>query len=257
MPPILTTLVTAAGLALAGQALANGPCSGTVTFGEGDTRIAADITTGRNGAGESALGDVITDAQLAATTPVDKGGAVVAFMNPAGIRTNLTFAGSAAGEGDGSVTYGEAFTVQPFGNSLVVKTLTRQQIYDLLRQQWVQGQFPDGGRTLQVSNGFTYRHTFVPNVSPMVDPAAEPGKTYACPGTVAINGVPLDPAASYRVAMNSFLATGGDGYSVFNLGTDQLGGDVDLDAMEAYFRANPQGVAPGPQNRIQQVADWG
>ena len=74
---------------------------------------------------------------------------------------------------------------------------------------------------------------------------------------MAINGVPLDPAASYRVAMNSFLATGGDGYSVFNLGTDQLGGDVDLDAMEAYFRANPEGVAPGPQNRIQQVADCG
>jgi 5'-nucleotidase len=80
-------------------------------------RITADITTARNSAGESALGDVIADAQLAATAPTEKGGAVVAFMNPGGIRTDLAYAGSAAGEGDGNVTYGEAFAVQPFGNT--------------------------------------------------------------------------------------------------------------------------------------------
>jgi 5'-nucleotidase len=209
--------------------------------------ITADITTVRNAAGESALGDVVADAQLAATAPADKGGAVIAFMNTGGIRANFTYAGSTAGEGDGNVTYGESFTVQPFGNSLVVKTFTGQQIYDLLNQQWAVGQFADGGRTLQVSSGFTYQHTFVRNSSPL-------GGQYVCDGSVKINGVPVDKAASYRVTMNSFLASGGDNFSVFNLGTGQLGGDLDLDALEAHFQANPGGVAPGPQDRIQHVA---
>jgi 5'-nucleotidase len=208
--------------------------------------ITADITTARNTAGESALGDVIADAQLLATQPADKGGAVIAFMNSGGIRANLTYAGGTAGEGDGNVTYGESFTVQPFGNSLVVKTLTGQQLYDLLNQQWGSNQFADGGRTLQISQGFTYQHSFQPNVSPL-------GQNYVCDGSVMLNGQPIEKAASYRVTMNSFLATGGDNYTVFNLGTDQLGGDVDLDAMEAYFGAHSP-VAPGPQDRIQQVA---
>ncbi len=193
------------------------------------------------------LGDVIADSQLAATAPADKGGATIAFMNTGGIRANLTYAGSTAGEGDGNITYGEAFTVQPFGNSLTVKTLTGQQLYDLLNQQWAIGQSSDGGRTLQISGGLTYQHTFVPNVSPL-------GANYVRDGSLKLNGVPIDKSASYRVTMNSFLASGGDNYSVFNLGSNQLGGDVDLDALEAYFHANPDGVAPGPQNRIQQVA---
>lgn len=209
--------------------------------------ITADIATVRNAAGESALGDVIADSQLAASAPANKGGAVIAFMNTGGIRANLIYAGSPAGEGDGKVTYGEAFTVQPFGNSLTVKTLTGQQLYDLLNQQWAIGQFSDGGRTLQISNGFTYQHTFIPNASPL-------GANYVCDGSLKLNGIAIDKSASYRVAMNSFLASGGDNFSVFNLGTSQLGGDVDLDALEAYLQANSGGVAPGPQNRIQQVA---
>lgn len=208
--------------------------------------ITADITTARNAAGESALGDVIADSQLAATSPASKGGAVIAFMNTGGIRANLIYAGSTTGEGDGKVTYGEAFTVQPFGNSLTVKTLTGQQLYDLLNQQWAVGQFGDGGRTLQISNGFTYQHTFIPNVSPL-------GIKYVCDGSLKLNGIEIDKSASYRIAMNSFLASGGDNFSVFNLGTDQLGGDVDLDALEAYFQTSSDSIAPGPQNRIQQV----
>ncbi len=208
--------------------------------------ITADITTARNAAGESALGDVIADSQLAATPPASKGGAVIAFMNTGGIRANLIYAGSTTGEGDGKVTYGEAFTGQPFGNSLTVKTLTGQQLYDLLNQQWAVGQFGDGGRTLQISNGFTYQHTFIPNVSPL-------GIKYVCDGSLKLNGIEIDKSASYRIAMNSFLASGGDNFSVFNLGTDQLGGDVDLDALEAYFQTSSDSIAPGPQNRIQQV----
>lgn len=207
--------------------------------------ISADITRTANAAGASALGAVIADAQFDATSPVDKGGAVIAFMNPGGIRADFTFAGSTANEGDGNVTYGEAFTVQPFGNSLVVKTLTGQQIYDLLEQQWAANQPAPGGRILQVSEGFSYKHTFVPGLSAL-------GGSYVCDNSVTVNGAPLDKAASYRVTMNSFLATGGDNFSVFNLGTDQLGGDVDLDALEAYFVVNSP-VAPGLQDRIEQV----
>lgn len=208
--------------------------------------ITADITRARTAAGESALGDVIADAQLEATAPANKGGAVIAFMNSGGIRADLQYAGSAAGEGDGNVTYGESFTVQPFGNSLVVKTFTGQQIYDLLEQQWAIGQYADGYRTLQVSKGFGYKHTFVPNSSPL-------GGHYVCDGSVTLNGVAIDKAASYRVTMNSFLASGGDNFTLFNQGTDQLGGDVDLDAMEAYLSGHAP-VAPGARDRIQHVA---
>ena len=207
--------------------------------------ITADITRATNAGGESALGDVIADAQLEATSPASKGGAVIAVMNPGGIRADFTFAGSTAGEGDGNVTYGEAFTVQPFGNSLVVKTLTGQQIYDLLEQQWAANQPAPGGRILQVSDGFAYKHTFIPGSSPL-------GGKYACDNSVTLNGVPLDKSANYRVTMNSFLATGGDDFTVFNLGTDPLGGDVDLDALEAHF-VSQSPVAPGPQNRVERV----
>jgi 5'-nucleotidase len=206
--------------------------------------ITTDISRSPNTAGESPLGDIIADAQLEASQPADKGQSVIAFMNPGGIRADFTYAGSSAGEGDGLVTYGEAFTVQPFGNSLVVKTLTGQQIYDLLEQQWAANQI-SSGRILQVSQGFSYQHTFIANVSPL-------GATHVCEGSVLLNGAPVDKAASYRVTMNSFLATGGDNFTVFNLGTDQLGGDVDVDAMEAYFTAHSP-LAPGSQNRIQQV----
>lgn len=207
--------------------------------------ITADITRARTIAGESALGDVIADAQLAVTAAPEKGGAVVAFMNTGGIRADLTYAGSSAGEGDGNVTYGESFTVQPFGNSLVVKTLTGQELYDLLNQQWAIGQFADGGRTLQVSSGFSYDHTFTPNVSPL-------GSNYVCDGSVKLNGVAIDKSASYRVTMNSFLATGGDNFTVFNLGTDQVGGEVDVDALEAFFRKTGV-VPPGARDRIRHV----
>ncbi len=207
--------------------------------------ITADITRAVTAAGESALGDVIADAQLEATRAADKGGAVIAFMNPGGIRADLRHAGSPAGEGDGNVTYGEAFTVQPFGNTLVVKTFTGQQIYDLLEQQWAADKSARG-TILQVSGGFAYKHTFVSGSSPL-------GGKYVCDGSVTLNGTLIDKSAGYRVTMNSFLASGGDRFSVFSQGTDQLGGDLDLDALEAYFAAHSP-VAPGPRNRILQAA---
>jgi 5'-nucleotidase len=207
-------------------------------------KITADITRTMNAAGESALGDVIADSQLEATQAAGFGAAVVAFMNPGGIRADLTFASSPAGEGDGNVTYQEVFTVQPFGNSLVTQTLTGQQIYDALEQQW--GSAQPYVRILQVSVGFTYQHTY---------DAGDPlGGQYVCDGSVKINGVALDKAAHYRVTTNSFLADGGDNFSIFTEGVDKLGGAQDLDAFEDYFSKRPAGVAPGPQNRIVKVS---
>ena len=198
-------------------------------------RITANITRTANAAGESALGDVIADAQLFATTPAALGGAQISFMNAGGIRADLTFAQISGGEQPGEVTYGEAFTVQPFGNSLVTMTLTGLQIDQLLEKQ-----FDGGVGILQVSNGFSYARSTSAPVGSKVS-------------AITLNGVPLSPTGSYRVTVNSFLADGGDNYTVLREGTNRLGGDVDLDALEKYFQANPAGIPPGPQNRIQVV----
>ncbi|MGH8926146.1 MAG: bifunctional metallophosphatase/5'-nucleotidase [Acidimicrobiia bacterium] len=191
-------------------------------------------------AGESSVGDVIADAQLAATSSATTGNAVVAFMNPGGIRTDagFIFAGSPAGEGDGNLTYGEAFAVQPFGNSLVTMSLTGTQIDTLLEQQWVGQVSP---RILQVSAGFTYTWD-----------NSQPNGSKVDPATIAIGGVTVDPGASYRVTVNSFLADGGDNFFVLRDGTDRLGGEIDLDALVTYFETNSP-VAPGPQNRITRL----
>ena len=192
--------------------------------------VSTDITRVDDAEGESPLGQVIADAQLAATAPAGFGEAVVAFMNKGGVRDEIDFAPSGA-EAAGAVTYGEAFAVQPFGNSLVTMTLTGAQIDILLEQQ-----FQGAVSKLDVSEGFTYS----------LSASAAPGSKVSA---MAINGVAVDPAASYRVTVNSFLADGGDNYPVLVQGTDRLGGAVDLDALVAYFAANPT-VTPGPQDRV-------
>jgi 5'-nucleotidase len=194
----------------------------------------ADMTKTNNAAGESALGDVIADAQLASTSPTDFGGAVVAFMNPGGIRADLVCSQPCSAASPAPVTYNQLFNVQPFNNVMTVKSMTGDMIYRLLEQQ-----FTGANGILQVSNGFAY--SWSPNATPHV-----------VPDSVEINGVPVDKSASYRVAMNNFLASGGDGFTVFNEGTDPLGGEIDLDALVNYFMHNSP-VGPGPQNRITQV----
>jgi 5'-nucleotidase len=167
-----------------------------------------------NPSGESTLGNVIADAQLAATRPAGLGGAEIAFMNPGGIRADIE-----AGE----VTFGEAFSVQPFGNNLVTMTLTGAQIEILLEQQF------SATRTtiLQVSSGFAYAWSLSAPIGNKIDPAS-----------MTLDGVPIDPARAYRVTVNSFLAPGGDGFTVLIAGAALLGGDVDLDALEDYLVAN-------------------
>ena len=203
--------------------------------------ITADITRATNPAGESALGDVIADAQLNATNDPGLGDAVVAFMNPGGIRADLTYAGSSTGEGDGNVTYGEMFTVQPFGNSMVTMTLTGAQIDTMLEQQFTGCGIQNANRILQVSNGFSYSWS-----------ASAPACSKVDPASIQINGVTVDPNLAYRVTVNSFLADGGDNFVVLKEGTERLGGAVDTDAFEAYMKAFSP-VAPGPQNRITQI----
>jgi 5'-nucleotidase len=202
--------------------------------------ITTDITETNNAAGESALGDVIADAQLAATAPAGFGDAVVAFMNPGGIRDDFIFSEVPGGEAPGEVTYGEAFSVQPFGNSLVTMSLTGAQIDALLEQQFDN---PTVGRNriLQVSEGFTYAWS-----------ASAPTGDKVDSGTIKIGGVVVDPGATYRITVNSFLADGGDNFLVLTEGTDRLGGEVDLDALVTYFGANSP-VPPGPQNRITLI----
>ncbi|NJD08863.1 MAG: bifunctional metallophosphatase/5'-nucleotidase, partial [Methylococcaceae bacterium] len=218
--------------------------------------ITADLTRTATGAGESSLGDAIADAQLAATRAPGFGAAVAAFMNSGGIRADLTYAGSPAGEGDGNVTYGEAFTVQPFGNSLVTLTLTGAQIEILLEQQFTgcgaanapaSFNYPAGdtgqpfNRILQVSAGFHYAWSAGGPACDKVDPAS-----------ISIDGLPVEPAASYRITVNNFMADGGDKLYVLPLGTNRLGGAQDIDALETYLTANAP-VAPGARDRIAQL----
>jgi 5'-nucleotidase len=196
-----------------------------------------DILRTANAAGESALGDIIADAQLEATEGPGVGSAVVAFANPGGIRNDIIYVSSGP-ESDSELTFGEAFGIQPFGNSLVTMTLTGAQIHTLLEQQWVGQTFP---RILQVSDGFTYTWD-----------AAQPDGSKVDASSIRIGGVLVNVGTSYRVTVNSFLATGGDGFSVLVDGTDRLGGEVDLDALVSYFGSFSP-VAPGPQDRITRL----
>jgi 5'-nucleotidase len=202
--------------------------------------ITGDITRSQTTAGESALGDVIADAQLGATREAAKGNAVMAFMNPGGIRADLNASQISGGEQAGQVTFGEAFTVQPFGNSLVTMTLTGQQIDTLLEQQWSGGNAASP-RILQVSNGLTYTWD-----------ASKPNTDRVNLSEIQLNGQPIGATTQYRVTVNSFLADGGDNFPILRDGTNRLGGDVDLDALVAYFTASSP-VAPGPRNRITRL----
>jgi 5'-nucleotidase len=201
-------------------------------------RIQGDLTRAGSPFGESALGD----AQYVATKEAPLGGAELAFMNPGGIRGDLRVSDiSSGGEAPGQVTYGEAFTVQPFGNSLVTKTMTGDMIRRLLQQQFrgCGGTAPAEGRFLQISSTFSYE--------------SAPGATSCTDkiGRMFVDGVLVGPADSFRVTMNNFLAAGGDGFTVFNEGTDALGGAQDIDALVDYFQAaGAAGIAVPPLDRI-------
>ena len=183
-------------------------------------------------AGESALGDIIADAQLAATQAAAKGGAVIAMTNPGGIRINVTR------KDEGAVSYADLFASQPFRNQLVTLTLTGAQIKNVLEQQWRDPKLP---RILQVSNGFSYSWD-----------DARPYGDHVLADSLSLNGTPIDPAASYRVTVNNYLSVGGDGFAVLKEGTAPLVGVYDIDALYGYFRANGP-IEPPPGKRITRI----
>ncbi len=195
-----------------------GPIAGAVVG-----TAATDITRTAAPSGETPLGNLIADAQLAATD--DEEGAVAAFMNPGGVRADL---------GAGPVTYEEAFTVQPFANNLVTLDLTGAQLQCLLEQQYTTA------KVLQPSA--TVRYT--------VTAAGTPSTTGTCAGgrvlneTVTIGGTAVVDTTTYRITVNNFLAGGGDGFTVLQGGTNAVTGPIDLDAFTAYLGAADSVAAP-------------
>jgi 5'-nucleotidase len=191
-------------------------------------RIGQTLPREPNAAGETAIGQVIADAQLAATAGA---GAQIALMNPGGIRAAL------ARPEDGLLRYEDLFTVQPFYNNLVTLTLSGAQLLQALEQQWLGQPMP---RILQVSNGFSYQW----------DANRAPGER-VLPESLRLNGQPLAMAGRYRVTVNSFLAAGGDNFSVFKQGSEVTTGMMDIDALEQFVKSHPE-LRAGTLDRIER-----
>ncbi len=194
-------------------------------------------------------GELIADAQLAATAAPAFGGAAIAFMNRGGVRAPGFTYQQRAGEGDGTVTYGEAFTTQPFGNSLVTMTLTAQQIKDVLEQQFAscRGQLPSATRIMIPSAGFKYRWDGAKACDQRIHSVTltRDGRTETL---VDASGKLPEPARDYRVTVNSYMASGGDSFGTFLKGRALLGGALDIDALVDYmarFKAPNPPYAPG------------
>ena len=203
-------------------------------------RLAAPLDRHSNAAGESSLGAMVADAYLAGTSDPSYGdkAAQIAFTNPGGLRADLS--------SSLSVTFGQLFNVLPFNNSLVTMDLTGAQLLRLLEQQWEKPQ-PAGGRILPVSNGFSY------SWDASVPEGAAPGTGHrVVPGSMRLQGVPMAMEQSYRVTVNSFMASGGDALSVFKQGRNVQEGETDLVVAKLYLRL--KGILPAPQmGRIQRL----
>lgn len=200
-------------------------------------RLGGPVLRRANDAGESAAGDLIADAFLAATSSPATGGAQLAFTNQTSVRVDLVPAA------DGTVTFGQLFEMQPYGNNLVVVTMTGRQIRAALEQQFASGpNTVDHPIMLQPSRGFTYAFDLrQPEGQRIVD--------------MRLNGAPISDDVSYRVTINSFLASGGDSFTAFRQGTNPTGGVQDVDALESYIAALGQTPPPlPPSDRIRRLS---
>jgi 5'-nucleotidase len=195
-------------------------------------RIGGPFDTGAN-RGSSSAGRLIADAQHAATRAPDRGGARFALMNPGGVRAPLPCRGTPPCD----VTFGDVFTMQPFGNSLVVMTLTGAEIRQMLEDQQRPGR--EQPSFLLPSKSLSYRWVAKAPYGQRVQ-------------DLRIDGQPVDPAAAVRFTVNSFMADGGDGLSLLRQGRDRLGGELDLDALVAFLKTTP---SPSPDDRILVVND--
>lgn len=212
--------------------------------------IAAELPSAADAAGNLPAGELIADAQLAATAGGGRGDAVIAFINPGGVRhPGFIHPSGAAAEGDGQVTYGEAFAVQPFGNALVTLTLTGRDLKRVLEQQFAGCHGQTRQRTLVPSRGFRYGWS----AGAACDARVRDVRLLDPEGAVVdrivdTDGVVLNPARTYRVTVNDFLAGGGDGFTAFQDGTDRLVGPRDIDALTAFLARHlrPQRAAYDP-----------
>ncbi|MEV7244155.1 bifunctional metallophosphatase/5'-nucleotidase [Streptomyces sp. NPDC093248] len=198
--------------------------------------IAGDIN---NTGTESPMGDLIADAQLAHGKELDPKTSL-ALMNPGGVRAGLTYAAKGA-EGDGVVTYAEGFTVQPFANTVNLQDFTGAQLVQVLKEQ-VSGPNAAAPKILQPSAGLTYTLDMTKS-----------GADRVVTDSIRLNGAAIDPAATYRVATNSFLAGGGDGFPTLGQGTNDLVGSDDLAALAKYLTANSSAtnpIAPPKADRV-------
>jgi 5'-nucleotidase len=201
--------------------------------------------------GESPLGDLIADGQVADPTTIEAGASgstantpVIAFMNPGGIRADLVE--NAAGD----VTYGAAFSVQPFNNFMVSMDLTGAQIKAILNQQW-NGANESGRKILQVS-GLTYTWDESEAALPDTDALVAGTVMVDADGDPATAMVPLEDATTYRVVSNNFVSDGGDGFSVFRDGTAKYFGGLDIDSLRMYLEANDPVTAPATDRITRQ-----
>jgi 5'-nucleotidase len=209
------------------DAVAVADVKGAVKVGE----ITADFnrakqtaTPSENRGGESPLGNFVADVQLWAT---QSAGSQIALMNPGGLRADLTYAGTGAGDPDGNVTYKEAAVVQPFANTLVTMDLTGAQLKQVLEEQWQPAAASRPFLKLGVSKGLEYTY----------DPGAAAGDHI---DAMYLDGALIDPTASYTVTVNSFLAAGGDNFTTLAEGSNPAdSGKIDLQSMVDYFMANP------------------
>ena len=179
--------------------------------------------------GESPAGDLIADAQLEGlkNDPLNSGGADFAIMNPGGIRADFP-----CGAGPCPVTYSDAFTVQPFTNIMNVIAMKGSDVLTMFGQQWV-GQ-NGANKILQVSA----------NVRETI--ASAGGTNVNQLTSLTIDGAPVDPTKTYRVAMNEFLGGGGDGFTAIRNGTKVFVGKSDLDVLIAYLGAHSSAASPYP-----------
>ncbi|MDX3520302.1 bifunctional metallophosphatase/5'-nucleotidase [Streptomyces scabiei] len=198
--------------------------------------ISADVP---NVGTETPMGDLIADAQYWYGKTLDPE-VDLALMNPGGVRAPLTYAAKGT-EGDGVVTYAEGFTVQPFSNTVNLQDFKGSQIIQVLKEQ-VSGSNTAAPKVLLPSSGLTYTLDLT-----------KTGADRVVVSTIKLNGAAIDPNATYRVATNSFLAGGGDGYPTLGQGTNDLVGADDLAALEQYLLANSSAsspIAPPAANRI-------
>ena len=194
-------------------------------------RLSTSITRNASPSGESGLGNLIADAQWSSTASAERGRSDFALMNPGGVRADILIQ-----QGGGTVNFGQLFKVQPFGNTLVVKRMTGQQVKDLLEHQF---ENLDRPKVLFPSDSLKYE----------VDRRQPKGQRVQ---NIQIGQKPLDLARAYNVTMNSFLASGGDGFWQFNQAPTLSGGELDVDALSDYVQKRP-GLKPAPTDRIRML----